>query len=305
MTARRHGPTVRRMLRLVLLMLLLAAPLRADPPPPIACSEGADGPRHCIRAARFVTDVCAQIEAEALRHDLPPAFFARLLWQESRFDPNAVSPMRARGIAQFIDGTARLRGLRNPFNPAEAIEKSAAYLAELTARYGNVGLAAVGYNGGERRAEGFIARTGGLARETVDYVRIITGRSAETWRDDPPESHDFALDGDTPFRPACEAMARDRRFSPMVDPAPPLSPWGVQVGFGRDLDGARAAHGRLSDACRAAAPVARLELVPLSRRGPGRPPIIAARIGAQSRDEAVQLCRAISDAGCVCRAYRN
>ncbi len=44
-------------------------------------------------------------------------------------------------------------------------------------RYGNLGLAAVGYNGGERRAEGLIAGTGGLMRETVDYVAIITGLS--------------------------------------------------------------------------------------------------------------------------------
>ena len=291
------------MLRVVLLLLLSAVPARADPPAPIFCSEGRFGPRHCIRPASFAADTCAQIEAEAALHGLPPAFLARLLWQESRFDPNAISPVRAMGIAQFIEGTARLRGLRDPFNPAEAIEASAEYLGEMTRRYGNLGLAAIGYNGGERRAEGWIARSGGLARETIDYVRIVTGETAETWRDAPPEDETFALDGDTPFRAACEAMAATRRVTPLAPPPPRFSPWGVQVTYGLDERAARAAYGRLAPACREAGPVGRLELVPQSRRG--RPAIFAARIGAASRDEAMRLCRAISDAGCVCRAYRN
>ncbi|WP_235962455.1 lytic transglycosylase domain-containing protein [Jannaschia marina] len=292
------------MLRAFLILLLLASPLRADPPPAIACSEGLAGPRHCIRADRFAADVCRQIEAEARLNGLPPGYFARLLWQESRFDPNAVSPARAMGIAQFIASTARLRGLDDPFNPADAIEKSAAYLGEMTGRYGNLGLAAIGYNGGERRAEGWIARTGGLARETVDYVRIITGETAETWRDTPPEAPEFALDGETPFQEACLAMAANRRVTPLAAPPPRVSPWGVQVGYGTSEGSARAAYDALSRACRRAAPAGRLEFIPQARRGRATA-IVAARIGADSRAQAIRLCRAISDAGCLCRAYRN
>ncbi|MCK0167763.1 lytic transglycosylase domain-containing protein [Jannaschia sp. S6380] len=289
----------------LVLTLVPVAPAAADPPRPIWCSEGRFGPRHCIRPDSFAADTCAQIEAEARLHGLPPAFFARLLWQESRFDPNAVSPMRAMGIAQFIAPTARLRGLGDPFNPAEAIEKSAEYLGEMTQRYGNVGLAAIGYNGGERRAEGWIARTGGLARETIDYVAIITGKTVEDWRDAPPQDLSFDLDGDTPFRAACEAMAVDRRLTPLVPPPPPLSPWGVQVGYGTSQATARASFERLTRGCRSAAPASSLEFVRLDRRGPGRPTIVAARLGAGSRGEAIRLCRAIARAGCTCRAYRN
>jgi soluble lytic murein transglycosylase-like protein len=144
---------------------------------------------------------------------LDPGFFARLLWQESRFDPNALSHANAQGIAQFIPSTARLRGLRDPYNPAEAMEYSAEYLGELSRRYGNHGLAAVAYNGGERRADGLVAKTGGLAKETIDYVKIITGLPAETWRDAAPRKHDFRLQKDKPFAQACHELARKRKLS--------------------------------------------------------------------------------------------
>lgn len=293
------------MWRLVVILCLLALPLRADPPPALVCSDGQDAPRHCIRTASFEADLCRQIEAEARFHGLPPGYFARLLWQESRFDPNAVSPANAKGIAQFIDSTARLRRLADPFNPAEAVARSAEYLAEMSRRYGNVGMAAIGYNGGERRAEGWLARTGGLARETVDYVRIITGHPAENWRDDPPKGLTFALDGDTPFQQACETMAANRRITPLAPPAPRFSPWGAQVAFGTDRGAARAAWGRLRGGCQSAAPVARLEFVPVQRRGPGSRTYTMARVGAGSRDEATRICRAVSRAGCPCRVFSN
>ena len=52
-------------------------------------------------------------------------FFARLIWKESRFDPNAVSPAGAEGIAQFMPGTAAMRGLKNSFDIEQAIPASA------------------------------------------------------------------------------------------------------------------------------------------------------------------------------------
>ena len=285
--------------------LVATAPLRADPPPAIACSEGRFGPRHCIREDRFAADVCAQIEAEARLHGLPPAYFARLLWQESRFDARAVSPMRAMGIAQFIASTAALRGLADPFNPAEAIEKSAEYLGEMTRRYGNVGLAAIGYNGGERRVEGYMRGTGGLARETVDYVAIITGHPAEAWRDAPPRDPDFALNGREEFRPACEAMARNRRVTPLGPVEPAVAPWGVQVGYGKTEAQARASADRLTRSCRGAVGDAPLQIVRVLGRGPGRLPIMAARLGADSQSDAARLCRNLSQSGCICRVFRN
>src|SRR5690606_35664439 len=71
----------------------------------------------CISEASYTKDVCAAIETYAKHFSLPEGFFARLIWQESRFDPRAISPVGAQGIAQFMPGTARLRKLGDPFDP--------------------------------------------------------------------------------------------------------------------------------------------------------------------------------------------
>ena len=178
---------------IALLVLALWAPGAAFARTPgTLCSSGSLGPVACIRPEHTAFDICQHIEDASRRHLLDPGFFARLLWQESRFDANALSPAGAQGIAQFMPGTAELRGFTDSYNPAEAMERAAHYLADLQRRYGNPGLAAVAYNGGEGRANGFV-EGGGLARETINYVQIITGLSAEDWRDAPPVKHDFAL----------------------------------------------------------------------------------------------------------------
>ena len=204
------------------LFISLASLLRAEPPDR-ACTTTKWGAQECIRWAHFVHDTCQLIETVSLRHKLDTDFFARLIWQESRFDPFAKSHANALGIAQFIRATADLRGLSDPFNPADALEHSAHYLAEMTNRYGNIGLAAVGYNGGERRPEGLINGTGDLAQETVDYVRIITGADHQTWLSDPPIVLDLGLDQNKKFRVACQTLAQKRRLSPPLAQNQPLS----------------------------------------------------------------------------------
>ncbi|WP_439648255.1 lytic transglycosylase domain-containing protein [Acuticoccus kalidii] len=104
-----------------------------------------------------------------------------MIWKESRFNPGAVSPVGAQGIAQFMPGTARIRGLKDPFDPEQALEASASFLADLRHRFGSWGLAAAGYNGGPNRVPRFVAGEGGLPYETIDYVFSITGRSADYW----------------------------------------------------------------------------------------------------------------------------
>ncbi|WP_342454007.1 lytic transglycosylase domain-containing protein [Sagittula salina] len=240
---------------LILTVLCVSGPVRAASPdePGTLCSTGTHGAVQCIRPSHFAHDTCQAIGAFARENALDPGFFARLIWQESRFDPHALSPAQAMGIAQFIASTAALRGLDDPYNPAAALEFSAQYLGEMTNRYGNHGLAAVGYNGGERRAEGLITETGGLARETIDYVTIIIGLPAETWRDAPPEEHDYRLSKTEPFLPACHALARHRRLTPYPPVAPvhqPLPPWGVQVAFGVTKKAALAKFRKVTRACR-------------------------------------------------------
>ncbi|WP_443192843.1 lytic transglycosylase domain-containing protein [Methylobacterium sp. NMS14P] len=123
----------------------------------------------------------ALIAAAAAAHGLPGDFFLRLLRQESGLNPNAVSPVGALGIAQFMPGTAAERGLRNPFDPLEAIPKSAELLREHRARFGNLGLAAAAYNAGPQRVRGWLDGRSGMPAETRDYVVRITGRTVEEW----------------------------------------------------------------------------------------------------------------------------
>jgi hypothetical protein len=98
----------------------------------------------------------------------------------------------------------------------------------LTRRFGTVGLAAVAYNGGETRAKNFVAKTNGLAQETIDYVQIITGQTAEDWRDTPPKTLNLALDPTKSFMQSCLILAKKRRLSKLKSLNPkPNSPFGA------------------------------------------------------------------------------
>src|SRR5207237_5066910 len=88
---------------------------------------------------------------------------------------------RAQGIAQFMPGTASERGLLDPFNPVQALPKSAEFLAELRNQFGNLGLAAAAYNAGPRRVQEWLAGTGPMPQETRNYVVAITGSTVDAW----------------------------------------------------------------------------------------------------------------------------
>ncbi len=257
----------------------------------------------CIGAASYIPDVCRTIETAAAANALDPSFFARRIWRESLFDAGAVSPAGAEGIAQFMPDTARLRGLADAFNPAEALHASARSLADHARAYGNVGLAAVAYNGGEARAERFVAGTGGLPLETRAYVSAITGHTAETWRDAPPATLDLALAPGTGFQAACVAHAATRGRGKGPD-APPLLPWGVVVASNRDRDGAERQVARLQN--RHAA-VLHDEPVAFTRtRLRGMPRSLHyAQIGRASRAEADALCARLRAGGGDCLVLRN
>jgi len=290
----------------VFLCLFWASSALADPRA-AQCSTGKWGHVQCIRAEHFVYDTCNAIEVFTKRHGLNTGFFTRLIWQESRFDPNALSPANARGIAQFIPSTARLRGLKNPYNPADALDHSAQYLAEMVKRYGNEGMAAIGYNGGEGRAQGFLEGKG-LARETVNYVPIITGLTAEQWRDAPPKEPDFRLDKTKDFQTACREMAKNRKLSPLkrAKPAPPpLKPWGVQIGFGTSKNTARAKIRAQTASCKQQVSREKIDLVYVKNRVSGKKGYYFGRVGRNTRGGAQTLCRSLKRNGCLCLVVEN
>lgn len=286
------------------LLFLIAAPSWAGPPDRI-CSTSETGRIECIRKQHFVFDTCNAIESFALRHGLDPHFFARLIWQESRFDPNALSPAGARGIAQFMPHTAKRRGLKDAYNPAEALAHSALYLAEMTARYGNLGLAAVGYNGGEARAEGVIAGTGGLAQETVDYVRIITGVPYPEWLEYPAPAPDLRLSKTLPFDLACFDLARNRRMTALRYALPGLKPWGIQMAFGTSKTTARTNFKEMTRACASLVKGEAPDLVFKKSRAAPNGGYYMVRLGRRDREKAMDDCAAFRKSGCICKVYRN
>ena len=118
--------------------------------------------------------------------NLPLEFFARVIWQESRFRPDAVGPMtrrgqRAQGIAQFMPGTANERGLLDPFNPVQALPKSAEFLAELRDAVRQSRPCGCRLQRRSPPGAGMARRTGGMPSETRNYVSAITGASVEDW----------------------------------------------------------------------------------------------------------------------------
>ncbi len=128
-------------------------------------------------------DICNTLAASANKHGLPVAFFGNLIYQESGLKPRVVSHAGARGIAQFMPGTARMVGLKNPFNPREALPASAKFLRSLLHQFdNNYGLAAAAYNAGPGKVSRWLKRRTVLPKETRDYVKTITGQQAEHWR---------------------------------------------------------------------------------------------------------------------------
>lgn len=113
------------------------------------------------------------VTTAALSSGLQPALLAALLQAESGFNPRAVSPAGALGIAQFMPGTARGMDLRNPFDPEQAIPAAARLLSGHVRAFGSTALALAAYNAGP----GAVQRYNGIPpyRETQGYVARVLG----------------------------------------------------------------------------------------------------------------------------------
>jgi soluble lytic murein transglycosylase-like protein len=261
--------------------------------------------RLCIRSETFNRDLCRVMERLAMINGLPPEFFARLIWRESLFRANAVSPKGAEGIAQFMPGTAKIRGLANSFDVIEALAASAVYLSDLRDRFGNFGLAAAAYNAGEAGLETFL-KAGRLPIETRDYVFAITGHSAETWRDDPPKTAAQALDPGKSFIDGCLQLADTRRLNEAVlITSADWAPWGVQLSAHYNPNIASQLF--VNTIGRLPAPLnAERALVVRQKRGNfGYRPRYAARIGRATRTEATDLCTKIRAHRVPCTVLKN
>jgi hypothetical protein len=255
-----------------------------------------------------VDEICRTLAQAAADNDLPEEFFTRLIWQESRFDPSAVSPAGAQGIAQFMPATAATRGLVNAFEPLQALRESASYLRELRTTFGgSLGLAAAAYNAGPAQVEGWLARRRSLPFDTQAYVRIVTGLPAEAWAAKPPPAVEWAAATSTEKGARCVELAKllidspHRRRLPLTsDPA--WGPWGVQLAGNWSEGGVLAAYERLRRRY-AALLGERLPLVLNARRGAGATVVV--RVSEKSRSDADALCSKLRSAGGACIVVRN
>lgn len=247
--------------------------------------------------------ICDLIETEADRNRVPRDFFARLIWKESRFDANALSPVGAEGIAQFMPGTAKLRGLADPFDIDQAIPASARYLGELKRNFGNFGLAAAAYNAGENRVSRWLVTGGFLPLETESYVLDIMGEPADTFTDRDYAGNFPPLGKGKPFAEACRMLPVIRSTTiPMARIV--VKPWGVQVAGnfrrGAALNQWQRVRGEFPALLKSYEPVVSRVRTPMGRAG-----VYAVRIGADSRAAADRICTKLHTAGGFCVVMRN
>ncbi len=251
-----------------------------------------------------VADICRTLAQAAADNELPEEFFTRLIWQESRFDPTAVSPAGAQGIAQFMPGTAAMRGLINALEPLEALRESASYLRELRTTFrGNLGLAAAAYNAGPGQVTAWLAGRQRLPLETQVYLRIVTGYSAEEWAAKPPPQMQSAA---TSTGERCIEIARLMTDSPRrrlaLTSNPAWGPWGVQLAGNWSEGRVLATYERLRRKYEAVLG----DRLPLILNAPRRDlPAFSVRVSEKSRAEADALCSKLKAAGGACIVFRN
>ena len=260
---------------------------RAAEPDETGAAEGRETPSQPVS-----TDtICSALAAAAAQNDLPTDFFIRLIWQESRFDPAAVSRAGAQGVAQFMPATANWRGLSNPFDPLEAIAESAKFLRDLRRDFGNLGLAAAAYNAGSGRVRDWLAGRRALPGETRAYVRIVTGYAPEHWVGANAGTNEMQSENPVQCREIAGFVARIR--PPASKPTPV---WGAELVGGPTDETALAAYRRLEQKY-ASILSGRQAYIVHHGLGRGSMGWAHVHVGADDRPSAAKLCADLRSAG--------
>jgi len=280
----------------------------AAPTPPTPVTPPADDSTAATANSSFI---CQMVESAAAANGLPFEFFARVIWQESRFRPDTLGPLtrtgqRAQGIAQFMPMTAAERLLHNPFDPVEALPKSAEFLRELRAQFGNLGLAAAAYNAGPQRVRDWLAGKRMLPSETQRYVRNVTGRSVQEWAR--PDQKSLTLTISTEMSCAqiqsAKLVAKPQSPSAVVRPKP-MSDWGVQLVGDRSEITALAVYRQLQKKYEAILGGYEPVVIRTTVKMSSAPIWNRVRIGADTREAAQALCSRLRAAGENCLVQHN
>jgi hypothetical protein len=258
--------------------------------------------------------ICLMVEAAARANDLPLEFFARVIWQESRFQADVVGPVtrngqRAEGIAQFMPGTASERRLLDPFDPVQALPKAAEFLAELRGQFGNLGLAAAAYNAGPRRVQEWLAGSGHMPQETRHYVMAITGSTVDEWA---RAGKGGKMPESAPPTSCRDLIALLKRapnpFVAGLEQHVKLSAaklWGVQLAAGFDRNRALASYSRAMTRLQPVIGDQDPSILATVFRSRGTRTFYQVRIGADTRPAADALCNRIRGAGEACFVLKN
>ena len=230
-----------------------------------------------------------------------------------------------------MPGTALIWGLDDPFEPGQALIKSAQYLSYLHKKLGNIGFAAAGYNAGSGRVTDWLNGSNYMPLETRNYVRIITGYSIEEWTDGSANFVGIKVPKKMPATACRQLSIALRNERPTIIKASysragkarlgktrlgkrrlrrrirrlPRMPWGVQLAgsFSRRMamkqfNSVKRKYGRVIGANR-------IVLKSSRQQGRGRRTFHRVRVGAKSRAAANTICKRLRGAGGSCIVLKN
>jgi hypothetical protein len=249
-------------------------------------------------------DICRALERDAAENELPVEFFARVIWEESRFNARAVSNKGAQGIAQFMPRTADYRGLINPFDPIEALKNSASYLRDLKNQFGNLGLAAAAYNAGPGRVAAWLASHRPLPGETRNYVAIITGWTADEWASpNPPKTAETTIPQGVPCTRLANLILAPKEQAQRMAAYVPR--WGMQLTANWSESRAWATYRMIQK--QYASLIGDREPIVIRSRGIGLGSALRynIRIGDDDRAYLEKFCRKLIAAGGACVVLRS
>jgi Transglycosylase SLT domain len=249
-------------------------------------------------------DICRAVEKDAAENEIPVEFFARVIWQESRFNALAVSRKGAQGIAQFMPATADYRGLVDPFDPIESLENSARYLRDLNQQFGNLGLAAAAYNAGPGRVSAWLASRRPLPEETRNYVAIITGWTADEWASaSPPKTSETTIPQGIPCTRLANLILAPKAEAQRIAAYVPR--WGMQLTANWSESKAWATYRLIQK--QYAALIGEREPIVIRSRGIGLGSAMRYNIRISDDDRAYleKFCNKLIAAGGACVVLRN
>jgi membrane-bound lytic murein transglycosylase MltF len=205
-----------------------------------------------------------------------------------------------------MPGTAAALQLLDPFDPIQALPKSAEYLQQLRDQFGNLGLAAAAYNAGPSRVRDWLNGERSLPAETRNYVYAITGLPADEWlrggkrepAQPPPNCRQLMAllhRAPNPFVSKLEERVTNSA----------ISPWGVQLAAGFSRDHALSNYAELARRYGSVLGGRDPTLLSTILRSRGTQPFYQVRIGAETRGAAEGLCGSIRRAGGACMVLRN